>query len=225
MVDDPDENGSDHEIPTGAVDGDDDLDESQGVRPRYRWELPEVLAGALLIAVAVLFVTGLVGGIVIAFGPGDGGVVPREAILLATAWATFAMLLLLGVLGLVSWQTSGWSEVVDSWPEEGSDSSDTEDLDESLHHLRRAHALASWAGVMSAIVGLTSLARFATIGLNLTQNSPIGPGSWGSYVVEAGEDLATLLLAATAVFAVVQLHSLCDLKLVMTGDDSSSDGR
>jgi hypothetical protein len=187
-------------------------------RPRTGWEIQEVVATALLIAVAVIAVSAVAAGIASNAG-GEGPESTRDAIaqtlLQSTLWAgVTTMFLLIASLGLIWWQVDGWSEALEDAgtggtgiDHEGGPGRSNE-VEEARRHLGRNRLLAKWAGVSLVITSVGALGALVALGL---EDEPF-PGSvrlqqWFS---NGGVVIATLVLGAAGVFAVIRVLKLCD---------------
>jgi hypothetical protein len=188
----------------GAEDDiDEGVDTPRSSRPRADWEIQEVVATALLIAVALVAVGAVAAGIDAnaegSFQPARDAV--AQALLQSTLWAgVTTMFLLVSALGLVWWQVDGWSEALE---ETGAD-----DAEEARLHLRRNRLLATWAGVSLAVTSLAAIGTLVAIGL---EDEPVSVSmrleQWFSY---GGGVIAALVLAAAGIFAVTRVLRLCD---------------
>jgi hypothetical protein len=132
-----------------------------GSGPRLDWEVPEIVAGAALLSVAILPIGGLATGIARDIAT-NGQLVPSglvnqqvwSAVSLGAQWAShFVALILLGVLGLCWWQWQGWSEVIED-PER------VDETTEARGHLRRARRTALWTRVVLVVTAIGSIAGF-----------------------------------------------------------------
>jgi hypothetical protein len=179
------------------------VDAPRTSRTRTDWEIQEVLATALLLAVALVAVGAVASGI---DANAEGSFQPTrdavaQALLQSTLWAgVTTVFLLVAALGLVWWQVDGWSEALGD--------AGTDDAEEARLHLRRNRVLAKWAGVSLAVTSLAAIGTLVAIGL---QDEPVSVSmrlqQWFSY---GGGVIAALVLAAAGIFAVTRVLRLCD---------------
>ena len=130
------------------------------------WEVPEIAATAVLVAVGALIVGGLATGVLVA----NSAELPYaglsqqtwNAIAFGTAWANpLVAIVLLGVMGLCWWRADRWIERPDDEPRF------------AAGHLGRVRRIAVWAVVgllISAVAAVASLA--AVIGFNIPSHAP-----------------------------------------------------
>jgi hypothetical protein len=94
--------------------------DSQGVR--LRWDAPELVVVAILVATAILIVAGVVAGFVIGTStaqPGTGSIVALATQYATETWAgIITAVLMLGSLGLCWWQHGAWLDSAESAPNE-----------------------------------------------------------------------------------------------------------
>jgi hypothetical protein len=145
-----------------SPDGLDELPPEESDRDaRLEWEVPEIVAGTILVSVAILPIGGLATGIardVATYGQVfPSGLFNQQvwsAVSLGAEWASpFVALILLGVVALCWWQWQGWSEVIED-PER------VDEASEALGHLRRAQRTAMWARVVLIVTALGAIAAF-----------------------------------------------------------------
>ncbi len=165
---------------------------------RTSWELPELGAVGILIAIAVLAVAGLASGIVgsttqsIGFPP---HLLLAQVLFESTQWAgVSAAFLLLAATGLIWWQVQGWSEALE---DDAADST-------ARRHLRRGRALALWTGVSLVI---SSVATIGTLVGVLWEEGATPLQQW---ISASGEVAAALILAAVGITALVAIRARCD---------------
>jgi hypothetical protein len=128
---------------------------------RLAWEVPEIVAGTILVSIAILATGGLATGIAhdIAtsgqfFPSGLDNQQVWSAVQIGAQWASpIVALILVGVVGLCWWQWQGWSEVMED-PERA------DELSEALGHLRRAQRMAMWNRVILVVTAIGSIAVF-----------------------------------------------------------------
>ena len=130
-----------------------------GSSQRVPWEVPEIAAVAVLIAIGALILGGLATGIVTATSaetPYSGlSQATWTAVTLGAAWASpILAIVVLGVMGLCWWQTDTWEDqVLDGVPF-------------AVGHLRRAQHIATWAvaglliSVAAAVADLVAVVGF-----------------------------------------------------------------
>lgn len=174
--------------------------------PPVDWEVPEVAAVAVLVAVGLLVLGGLATGIAAASGasgsipPGAGVVVAGSSIQTGAAWAEpLLAILLLGVLGLCWWQVDGWSDA----------SEDTESS-EVAGHLRRGRQIAVW--VQGALI-LTLAGSASLFAGMLLVNSYGGNRSsliWSRDLYQAASLLAVAALVSGGLWIGTRLRVTAD---------------
>jgi hypothetical protein len=205
--------GGGHHGDGADEEADEHVDGPGSPRPRMGWEIQEVVATALLIAVAVIAVSAVAAGI----ASNAGGASPQptrdaiaQTLLLSTLWAGITTtFLLIASLGLVWWQVDGWSEALeDAGIDDEGDPGATDEAEEARCHLRRNRRLAKWVGVS---VVITSLAALGTLGALGLQDEPLPASArlqqWFS---NGGGVIATLVLAAAGMVAVIRVLKLSD---------------
>ncbi len=160
---------------------------------RLQWEVPEIVAGTILVSVAILPIGGLATGIardIATYGQVfPSGLLNQQvwsAVSLGAEWASpFVALILLAVVALCWWQWQGWSEVIED-PER------VDEASEALGHLRRAQRTAMWARVVLIVTAIGSIAGFvAQVGSGFQSSLDIFPGV---------ETLAVFVLLAGALW-------------------------
>jgi hypothetical protein len=165
---------------------------------RTSWELPELGAVGILIAIAVLAAAGLASGIVGSTTQGIGfppHLLLAELLVESTQWAGVpAAFFLLGATGLIWWQVQGWSEALQD------DAADSI----ALRHLRRGRALALWTGVSFVI------SSAATIGTLVGVLWEGGATPFRPWVSASGQVVAALILAGVGIYALVAIRARCD---------------
>jgi hypothetical protein len=187
--------GAEDEIEAG-------VDAPRSSPTRTDWEIQEVVATALLIAVALVAVGAVAAGI---DANAEGSFQPTrdavaQALLQSTLWASVTtVFLLVAALGLVWWQVDGWSEALEGTGADG--------VEEARLHLRRNRALAKWAGVSLAVTSLAAIGTLVAVGL---EDEPVNVSmrlqQWFSY---GGGVIAALVLAAAGIVAVTRVLRLC----------------
>lgn len=192
---------------------------------REPWELPEILIVVLIFSFGLLVLGGVVGGIVGALANSD-----IEAstgwlqIYSSTTWAGFATLpLLFGVVAVLWWQISGWSEVVAEYEEavegEIGAQADQVDLTTALNHLLRARWLATLAGVSFVFVAVGAVTSFVAFQVG-EAGSVI---NWASVVDAAFDASAIFLLSVTGLICLRNLRRTCDDGWTYEGDSDKGD--
>lgn len=181
-------------------------DDDDAPAPRVEWEVPEVAAAAVVLAVGLLVLGGLVAGIAAAagapttFGPGSGAVETGSSIQVGAAWAEpLLAIVLLGVLGVCWW----W---IDAWSEAPSDTGG----DEAARHIGRARAISGWVNGALALTLAGSVALLA--GLLLT-NSQAGNQSslvWSRDISQAASVLAVAVIVSGGTWAGMRLRTVSD---------------
>ncbi len=119
--------------------------DSEGVR--LRWDAPELVIVAILVATAILIVAGVVAGFVIGTSteqPGTGSIVALATQYATETWAgIITAVLMLGSLGVCWWQQGVWLDTAESAP------------NEARARIERARRLAVLAmtGLLLAVLG------------------------------------------------------------------------
>lgn len=180
--------------------------EEEGGEPRVPWEVPEVAAVVVLVAVGLLILGGLGTGIAatigstVPIGAGAGTEVTGESIAFGTTWAgPLLAMVLLAVLGLCWWQVHGWAEV----------SAEVEHHEASTHVLR-GQRLAWWA--KGALV-LTLAGSFASLaGTMLTNSAAVAEPAliWSRDIYDVASVLAVAVIASGGVWIGTRLHPATD---------------
>jgi hypothetical protein len=179
-----------------AADFPDDIAQSD---ERLAWEVPETAAAAVLVAVAVLMVGGLVAGIVASTtsygGITPSGVVAGNAISFGATWAgPLLAIALLGVVGLCWWEFQAWSDA--SEPDEV-----RYRVVEVAGHIRRAHRISQWTQV--ALLLICAGAAALVVGSLLLSTGGGGSANsvnWSRTIVEVANLLAVLVVAGVGVW-------------------------
>lgn len=197
---------------------DDPLDMGDPAPPSTRtpWEIQEVAAGALVLVVGVVAVSGVVAGILGGTGANEGSSSVQTAaqtLLQATQWAgAFTAFLPVCALGLTWWQVQGWSDTLDDIGHEDPTEDDAPtDRDEALSHIVRNRVLTKWAGLSLLICALAAVGTL--VGVVLQTSPPESSLKWQEWLSTGGAALATLILAGVGVFAVMRISKLGDLAL------------
>ena len=199
----------DEQLVTGLAGNDDDARE-----PRVDWEVPEMAAVVVLVAVGLLVLGGLATGIAAAagapeaVGPGAGTVAAGSSIQLGAVWAEpLLAIVLLGVLGVCWWQ-------VDAWSAAPNDS----DPPEVAGHIRRGRQIALWVNAALILTLAGSVALFA--GLLLTNSHPGNLPSlvWSRDIYEAASVLAVATIAFGGIWAGTRLKPRADAGTPPTAD-------
>jgi len=177
-----------------------DPNEARNREPRLDWEVPEIVAVAVLVTVAVLAVGGLATGIArsVTFqSPYTGFFSIWNAVQFGAQWAgPLIALAVLGVLGVCWWQLQAWAEVI-----EMPDNSD-DDLPEALGHMHRARLMISWAVGALGVTAAGSVAGFAA---QVGQQGRIGL-AWPPDLISGAGMLAVLVVVSTGVLVGRQLN-------------------
>jgi hypothetical protein len=170
-------------------------------QPRLAFEVPEVAAGAILVAFYAIVVGGLASGIIACTAPQ----VPLDqlqnawnAITFGTSWAEpLLAVALLGAVGLCWWQTQGWSEVLDT-------ETDDDEISEAVGHLRRARQIALWGlgGLVVIDIG-AAVGLVAVIALNVSSHSD--RLVWARVVGSGADLVAVLVISAGGIAAASRL--------------------
>jgi len=185
---------------------------------RAPWEIQEIAAGALVLVVGVVAVSGVVAGILGGTAANEGSSEVQTAaqtLLQATQWAgAFTAFLLVCALGLTWWQVQGWSDTLDDSgtedPNEDKSPTDT-DSDEAIRHIVRSKALTRWAGLVLLICSLAAVGTL--VGVVLQTSPPESSLKWQEWLSTGGAALATLILAGVGAVAVIRVRALGDLAL------------
>ncbi len=185
-------------------------------KERTPWEIQEIVAVALLGAIAVVAVTGVASGIISntvhvghLFSEPAG-----QALIESTQWAgLLTAFVLLCALALVWWQVDGWTDALDDLADDGSRSSGegdaVADIDEARRHVRRNRSLTTWAGVLLVITAVAAVALVVGV---VIQQTPVVPSAldWNEIVSFGGQSLATTILAGAGLYAVRRVRTQCD---------------
>ena len=178
-----------------AANSPDDIAQSE---ERLAWEVPETAAVAVLVAVGMLIVGGLVAGIV-ASTTSYGGIMPSEigtgtAISFGATWAgPLLAIALLGVVGLCWWQVDAWSDASEPDDERGR-------AVEVVGHIRRAHRISQWTQGALFLVCAGAAALVASSALLSTGGVSANSVNWARIIVEVANLLAVLAVAAVGVW-------------------------
>jgi hypothetical protein len=170
-------------------------DEIDGSAYRLAWEVPETGAVAVLAAVGVLMVGGLVAGVVAANSPSYGGGTPLRisvstAISFGATWAgPLLAIALLAIVGLCWWQAEAWGAV--SEPDH-----EFERAVEAVGHIQRAHRICWWAQAELLLVCLGAVALVVSSALLSTGGLNAGAVNWVRIIVEVANLLAVLAVAS-----------------------------
>ena len=196
------------------------LVEAPPASARAPWEIQEIAAGALVLVVGVVAVSGVAAGILGGTGATEGssGVqTAAQTLLQATQWAgAFTAFLLVCALGLTWWQVQGWSDALDDIGNEdrNEDNSPT-GADEARRHIVRNRALTRWAVLGLVICSLAAVGML--VGVVLQTSPPESSLKWQEWLSTGGAALATLILAGVGVLAVIRVWRLGDLALYSPG--------
>jgi len=193
-----------------AADFADDVAESD---ERLAWEVPELAAVAVLVAVGVLMVGGLAAGIVASTtsygGIPSSGMVAGNAISFGATWAgPLLAIALLGVVGLCWWQVEAWGDAGE--PDDAHDRAV-----EVAGHVRRARQISRWtlAALLLTCVGTAALVVGSVL-LSTGGGGTAGPVAWSRTIVEVANLLAVLAVAGVGAW----------IGRTTNGDWISSDG-
>jgi hypothetical protein len=180
---------TDQPVPVGAV-----SDEEDDAPPRSPWELPEIVAVAVLVAFALLVVGGLVTGILAGTaqnGPSPGNQLIGLSLQYGTEWAEpLLAVVLLAVLGLCWWQFQTWADVTET-------TSDDEQAFDAQGHIHRARQITIWTQAALGLTALGSVALFAGGVLSATGYSQV---AWSHDFYEGASALAVIVLAGVGLF-------------------------
>jgi len=168
---------------------------------RLAFEVPEVAAGAILVAFFAIVVGGLVTGIIASTTPQaplDQLQNAWNAVQFGTSWAEpLLAVALLGVIGLCWWQTQGWSEVLDT-------ETDDDQLSEAVGHLQRARQIALWGLGSLAVIDIGAVVGLvAVIAFNVSSHSD--RLVWARVVGTCADVVAVLVISAGGFVAVTRL--------------------
>jgi hypothetical protein len=176
------------------------------------WEFPEIVAASILVAVGSLGFGGLASGIVGIANNSSLAQVEGTAQILtqATAWAEFvaAFMVLMGLL-VIWWHTETWSEVLE--PAEDRAEGELEQgvvQAEAVRHMLRGSAMALWAGRLTGVIALGSIANFTA---SQFEFGPSGqdPFVWQLRIVMMGGLAATLVLSTAGILGTTWVRRLC----------------
>ena len=180
---------------------------------RLAFEVPEVAAGAILVAFFAIVVGGLVTGIIVSTAPQ----VPLDqlqnawnAVQFGTTWAEpLLTVVLLGAVGLCWWQTEGWSEVLDT-------ETDYDQLSEAVGHLRRARQIALWCLGSLAVIDIGAVVGLvAVIAFNVRSHSD--RLVWAHVIGNGAGLMAVLVISAGGFVVVARLLRRCSPPTPITG--------
>ncbi len=177
--------------------GEDSPDDVDRSTPRLEWEIPETAAVAVLVAVGLLMVGGLVAGIVASM-PSYGGTPDRitasNAIGFGATWAgTVLAIALLGLVGLSWWQAEAWSAA--SEPDDERDRGA-----EAAGHMRRAHRISQWSQVALLLICAGAVALVVSSALLSTGGVGTNSVDWARVVVEAANLLAVVVVTGAGIW-------------------------
>lgn len=186
----------DEYLVTGLTGNDDDARE-----PPVDWEVPEIAAIAILVAVGLLVLGGLATGIAAsagapaAFGPGAEAVATGSAIQVGAVWAEpMLAIVLLGVLGVCWWHVDAWSGAV----------SDA-DRAEAAGHILRGRKIARWVSVALVLTLAGSVALFAGLLLTNSHSGNVPSLIWSRDIYEAASVLAVATIVLGGMWATTRL--------------------
>jgi hypothetical protein len=205
---------------------------------RTFWELPEIVAGSILVAFSALAVGGIASGIAAAASNSNEfpvGETAAQILAQATSWAgPFEAFMVLVALLVIWWQADRWSEVLEQYEEQYEEQTDeapelneapeTEEApeldeepeldelwEEAVKHLLRGRALTLWAA------GLTSVIAAGAIVLTISEDIDQGSGGgfvWPLRISTFGELVATLVLCAAGILGAIWVRRLCSAQLL-----------
>jgi hypothetical protein len=181
---------TDQPIPVGAV-----PDEEDDAPHRLPWELPEIVAVAVLVAFVLLVVGGLVTAIVTGTAPNGSPLPGNQPIGLSlqygTEWAEpLLAVVLLAVLGLCWWQFQMWADVTET-------TSDDQQAFDVQGHIHRARQITIWTQAALGLMALGSVVLFAGSVLITTGLSQV---AWSHDFYEGASALAVIVLAGVGLF-------------------------
>jgi hypothetical protein len=166
------------------------------------WEVLEVAAVVILVAVGLLVLGGLATGIAAAagapeaFGPGAGAVTAGPSIQLGAVWAEpLLAIVLFGVLGACWWHVDAWSGAV----------SDA-DPKEVTGHIRRGRQIARWVSVALVLTLAGSVALFAGLLLTNSHSDNVSSLIWSRDIYEAASVLAVATIVIGGIWAATRLR-------------------
>lgn len=173
---------------------------------RVDWEVPEVAAVVILVAVGLLILGGLVTGIAAvagapkSFGPGSGVLAAGSSIQLGAEWAEpLLAIVLLGVLCLCWWQVDTWSGALSDC-----------DRAEVAGHIRRGQQIARWVNGVLVLTLAGSMALFAGILLTNSQSGNLSSLVWSRDIYEAASVLAIAAITSGGIWAGTRLRPRSD---------------
>ena len=166
-----------------------DVDDDNETSQLLTWEVPEIAAMVVLIALGALAVGGLVAGIIASSGWSGSFPAPRyvtgEAITFGAAWAEpLLAIALLGVMGLSWWQLQAW----DDTDGEGSG----EDDHKVRGHIRRALRIGLAAGIALVVTVAGSLADLIGTVMAIPGTGAL---NWSRYVISGASFVGVLVVA------------------------------
>jgi len=171
----------DEELVVGAEEDDGDVRE-----PRVDWDVPEVGAAVILVAVGLLVLGGLATGIAAASGGTQplGTGVEGSFIQLGALWAEpLLAIVLLGVLGLSWWRVDVWSGA----PSETA-------LAEVRGHIRRGQHIALWVNGALVLTLAGSMSTFAGLILTDSQTRNLSSLIWSRDIYQAAGVVAVAVI-------------------------------
>jgi len=179
-------------------------DDAFASEARLAWEVPEIAAASVLVAVAALIAGGIVAGIVAStasYGPATPSrLTTGTAISFGSLWAgPLVAVALLAVVGLCWWQSEAWADA--SEPDDGQDRAL-----QVTGHIRRAIRLSRWAlaALPVTLVGAISLVVSSVL---QTFGVPGSPGSlnWSRIVLQVAGLLAVVVVSTAGFWIARQI--------------------
>jgi hypothetical protein len=165
------------------------------------WEVPEIVAVAILAAFFVIVVGALATGIYVITTQSPGlGVDPMantwNAISFGASWAEpLLAVIVLGVIGLCWWQVEAWSEEIEA---------DAEEPSGAFGHVRRARQISRWALLSLLVTAIGAVAGLiAQVGLNVLGH--FGPVTWVRFIGVVASVIAVLIVAVAGLLVVQRL--------------------
>lgn len=193
-------------------------DAPEGGFRHAEWELPEVLAAVIMVALVIVSLTALVAGIVVAASTSTSGLSSAEAVgeamQSATGWANpaYAFVLVAGV-ALVWWQARIWSGEIDLAVATDAEDADPDVADSpvlvaAFDHLLRAKSLATWALPLLLVV-LTASAASVVASFLVFRGNLGGSGGevWSNHVETIGFAAATWVLVLAGLVAALYVRT------------------
>jgi hypothetical protein len=211
---------------------------------RTSWELPEIVAGSILIAFSALAIGGIASGIAAAASnsnPFSVGESAAQILVQATSWAgPFEAFMVLLALLVIWWQADRWSEVFEQYDEQDDEQYEYEaeeapetdqapELNDALEFDDEPELDELWEEAVTHLLRGRALALWAagfisviaagaivlTISEDIDQGSVGGGGFvWPLRISTFGELVATFVLCTAGILGAIWVRRLCSAQLL-----------